>query len=178
MAEQTSDMLLRAEWLSAPAALVPAPHKLLLDWLTEPDLLTGRLKAACPNRFRLEVLPADASLLRAVALCCGDQRCVYAATEAPAATLAAHPWLLSLGAGSLGEALRQRASGHSIHIVRSAFSYAYFAASNLPEGLLAANAEAWGRRSQFHLDGAELTVTEVFLPALLDHEQGRLRAAG
>ncbi|MEE4184585.1 MAG: chorismate lyase [Gammaproteobacteria bacterium] len=178
MAEHTSDMLLRAQWLSAPAALAPAPHSLLLSWLTEPGLLTRRLKAACPNRFRLEVLPGDASLLREVALCCGDQRCIYAATEAPVATLAAHPWLQSLGAASLGETLNQRAAEHGVTVVRSAFSFAHFGPTGLPAGLLAPAAEAWARRSQFLLDGAALTVTEVFLPALLDHEQGRLRAAG
>jgi chorismate-pyruvate lyase len=178
MAEQTSDMLLRAQWRSAPDTLEPAPHSLLLSWLTEPGLLTRRLQAACPDRFRLEVLPGDPSLLRAVALCCGNRRCIYAATEAPATTLAAHPWLQHLGAASLGETLRQRATEQGVSVVRSAFSFAHFAPAGLPPGLLAPAAEAWGRRSQFELDGAVLTVTEVFLPDLLNHEQGRLRAAG
>lgn len=178
MAEHTSDRLLRAQWRPAPDTLVPEPDTLLLSWLTEPGLLTRRLKSSCPSNFRLEVLNADASLLRAVALCCGKQHCIYAATEAPAATVAAHPWLLQMGAASLGETLQQRAADYGVQVNRGPFSFAHFTAAGLPTAVLPPAEDAWGRRSQFQLNGATLTVTEVFLPALLAHEQGRLRAAG
>jgi len=178
MAEHTADLLLRAHWLPTPAAAQPQPDPLLLSWLTEPGLLTGRLRASCGREFRLEVLHADPSLRREVGLCCGPRRCVYAATEAPDSTVDAHPWLLEMGTASLGETLQQQSAASDLRVTRSEFHFACFRAGTLPATVLDPAADAWGRRSRFALNGLPLTVTEVFLPALLEHEQSRLRAAG
>ena len=82
----------------------------LRSWLTEPGLLTARLRTSCADGFSLEVLEhsepvEDTPAKRRIFLRCGRRDCVYAETLIPAATIAAHPWLAVLGDEPLGERL-------------------------------------------------------------------------
>jgi len=150
----------------------PQPSAGLRSWLTEPGLLTARLRNNCVQGFRMRVLHdaisnAGAGLHREVLLCCGDAVCIYAITDVPAATLAAHDWLAGLGEEPLGETLRDRAD-----VSRSAFEYALLDPRNLPVEAGEQRAEVWARRSTFTIGTAPLTVTEVFLPGLQSCNEG------
>lgn len=163
-------------WFGDPQ-LAGDPPPELLGWLTEAGLLTRRLQRACGSGFRLEVIreiataAAGADAHREVVLYCNDRPCIYAATQIPASTLAAHPWLARLGSMPLGEALHGRPG-----VERSAFEYAQLPSAGLPDDLLSGEDAAWARRSTFRLGAFELGVTEVFLHALSDVQ--RAQAAG
>ncbi len=167
-----------APWIHAREladADVPAP---LRRWLLWQGLLTEALRAACGQGFRLQVLrqggteldEASRALLDVAderALCreivMGDRRhsYVYARTLVPTATLAAHPWLETLGEAPLGERLQQ-VDGLS----REAFEYAQLAPGDaMLAGLVPASPRmVWARRSVFQLTGGPLCVLEAFLP--------------
>jgi len=138
------------QWQPEPAAGGTVPDSVLAGWLAEAGLLTQRLRRACPDDFRVEVL-----------LRCGDRACVYAVTEVPPATLAAHPWLAELGGEPLGETLQRRAG-----VSRSDFEFALLDPAGIAALAGIETAPVWARRSRFSIDAAELTVTEVFLGAL------------
>jgi len=142
-----------------------APDEFTQGWLSEAGLLTQRLRKNCGERFKMRLLHsqtgrATAGLRREVLLCCGNNACIYAITEIPATTLAAHDWLSKLGDEPLGEALRSRDN-----VSRSAFEYALIDAARLPADINPAH-PVWARRSEFRIGGDALTVTEVFLPGL------------
>ena len=156
---------LHAVWRSTARAPDGTPNKVIQGWLSEGGLLTQRLRDNCGKRFKMRLLDSrtgsvSAGLRREVLLCCGDNACIYAVTEIPATTLAAHAWLSKLGDEPLGEALRSRDN-----VTRSAFEYALIDAARLPADI---NPEqpVWARRSEFSIGGDALAVTEVFLPGL------------
>lgn len=162
-------------WLPEPDSPGQTPKPVLRSWLTETGLLTARMRRLCPDDFRLQVLAddtaADTDALRRVLLCCGAGPCIYAETILPAATRAAHPWLCELGSEPLGEALRSRPD-----VQRGPFEFALFAPAQLPADVAGPAATAlWARRSVFYLGSLSLTVTEIFLPGILDCENRRVR---
>lgn len=163
---------LQGIWQPQPHTGSAAPEAALQSWLNETGLLTARLRSICAGAYRLEVQheltrnDAD-GLHREVALCCGDQLCIYALTDIPQGTLRAHPWLADLGNDALGETLQSRAD-----VSRSAFEYALLDSASLP--VRAAELQtgpAWARRSDFLIASATVSVTEIFLAALADCEQ-------
>ncbi|MGE0580893.1 MAG: chorismate lyase [Steroidobacteraceae bacterium] len=155
-------------WLPAEALDCYEGDAQLRSWLRTPGLLTERVRAASGAAFSLQVLAEgehDGTHRRAIIL--GTQDCpwIYAETSIPDATLAQQPWLARMGEVSLGETL----AGHGA--TRSAFAYARF----MPDAPLVARALAltalaaqplWVRHSEFSVQGAPLTVQEVFLPAV------------
>jgi chorismate--pyruvate lyase len=165
------------QWLSEPESPGQSPGPALRNWLTDTGLLTTRMRSLCADKFRLEVLEDDATLatdtLRRVLLCCAELPCIYAETFLPARTRAAHPWLRGLGSEPLGEALQSRPD-----VSRGNFEFALLALPQLPVEARASNTSAlWARRSVFTLGHEPLTVTEIFLPGVIECESRRVRPA-
>lgn len=158
-----------ALWLPAEALGCYEGDVQLRSWLTTPGLLTERVRAATGAAFRLEVFAEDArhgEHRRAIVLGTRTAPWIYAETTIPDETLARHPWLGRMGEVSLGETLAAHGG-----VTRSGFAYARLTA-DVP---LVARARAcggdaaaalWVRRSEFSLQGALLTVQEVFLPGI------------
>ncbi len=164
-AQFTPENGLGAVWRNTAGALNEVPDEVADGWLSESGLLTQRLRENCGERFRVRLLDSHSASLtcglrREVLLCCGDNPCIYAITEIPPATLAAHGWLGKLGDEPLGEALRSRDN-----VTRSAFEYALIDAARLPADINPAQS-VWARRSEFRIGEDSLSVTEVFLPGL------------
>jgi chorismate--pyruvate lyase len=171
------------------AAVPPA----LRSWLTEPGLLTDRIRELCGERLRFRMLGPlralslsdelharlggydERGLAREIEFRCLHERVVYAQTVLPDSTVRAHPWLRELGDSPIGESLR-RAGGV---LAREPLEYAPLP----PEHVLALAASEgspdargvtlWARRAVYRLDGLGILVQEVFLPALLRVEAGR-----
>ena len=166
-------------WFNEPVACGTVPPPVLLSWLTDPGLLTARLRQQCGADFRLEVIEAISHQppvsqheeLRRIVLWCGDQPCVYAETRLPEPTTAAHPWLKELGNEPLGETLQTRSD-----VSRSGFEYAFFAPAHLPFTLSGQNdCDLWARRSRFFVGDTSLLVTEIFLPGVIECAVQRTR---
>ena len=127
-------------------------------------------QSSCPSgaAFSLQVLAEgehDGAHRRAIILGTQARPWIYAETSIPDETLARHPWLARMGEVSLGETLASHGA------TRSAFAYARL----MPDAPLVARAIAetgqaaqplWVRHSEFAVQGATLTVQEVFLPAI------------
>ena len=155
-------------WLPAEALDCYEGDARLRSWLTTTGLLTERVRAASGATFRLQVLAEgehDGAHRRAIILGTQARPWIYAETSIPDETLARHPWLARMGEVSLGETLASHGA------TRSAFAYARL----MPDAPLVARAIAetgqaaqplWVRHSEFAVQGATLTVQEVFLPAI------------
>jgi chorismate--pyruvate lyase len=150
-----------------------SPDTALRSWLNEPGLLTARLRSQCGDRFRLQLVNETherahaTDLYRQVALCCGDKPCIYAESRIPLATANAHFWLRDLGNEPLGERLQNHGD-----VKRGQFMFRIIQPDRRPEWIqtsLAGNtADLWARRSDFYIGDEELTVTEIFLPSILN----------
>lgn len=179
-------------WTTLDLVAAPVPPA-LRSWLTEPGLLTARIRELCGERMRfrmlapLRVLPLldelqtrlgggdQGGLTREIEFRCLHERVVYAQTVLPDSTVRAHPWLRELGDSPIGESLR-RAGGA---LAREPLEYAPLP----PEHVLALAASEgspdargvtlWARRAVYRLDGLAILVQEVFLPALLRVEAAR-----
>jgi chorismate--pyruvate lyase len=159
----------------------PAAPPAAAAWLTEPGLLTERLRACCGGQPGLTVLAAaaaalaapDAAVLKAsgnaafvreIELTCDGRAWVFAQTLIPQATLARQRWLSSLGRTALGERLAavpglERGPLEFARLVAGDRLYhrALRERSDPPASL-------WARRSWFAIAGDRLLVHEVFLP--------------
>ncbi len=164
-----------AMWLPGTALGCYEGHDRLRSWLLTPGLLTQRIREAAGVGYRMQVLgeraTPDGGHLREISMGCGEMTWLYARTEVPATTLAAHPWLARIGSLSLGEALAARGG-----VSRSDFAFARLPAdtcvvrralevAGLPPQAL------WVRRSTFQAgEGAAawlgFDLFEVFLPAI------------
>ena len=169
-------------WTRSLASLRPDPEA--EGWLTEPGLLTERVRRHCSGEFglrvvdeRLDVLSAaDAAALgvsdlsafvREIELTCDEAPYVFAQTLVPAATLAAEPWLALLGKDALGPRLASLGGA-----VRDPLEFARLTPS---DGLFARAARSlpsvppalWARRARYRLATHCLIVQEVFLPGVL-----------
>jgi chorismate--pyruvate lyase len=177
----------QADWLPLGGVAALAPPE-LLSWLSEPGLLTARVRTACGERMRFRMLGPlrDAGLspelqgrlrvadqrclLRDIEFCCDEERIVYAQTILPESTLHRYPWLRELGDSPIGETLRRAEEP----LEREPLEYAA-----LPAGcelalaalgtLTAGHGQGalWARRAVYRLGGVPILVQEVFLPALL-----------
>jgi chorismate--pyruvate lyase len=169
-------------WTPDPASLEAGA--VTLGWLTEPGLLTERVRRGCAGEFGLRVVderhdllaPEDAAALRVqdlsafvreVELTCDGAARVFAQTLVPAATLAAEPWLALLGNDPLGPrlallggALRDPLEFTLLGPEDALFARACRAVPVAPEGL-------WARRARYRLATHCLIVQEVFLPGVL-----------
>jgi chorismate--pyruvate lyase len=164
-AQITQKKGLSSVWFNTLDELDGIPDLVMRGWLSAPGLLTQRLRSNCGERFNMRLLnhqsdPVAAGLRREVLLCCGDNACIYAVTDIPAATLTVHGWLAELGDEPLGEALRSRNN-----VSRSAFEYALIDTACLPADITQ-DPSVWARRSEFRIGSDALSVTEVFLPGL------------
>jgi chorismate lyase len=152
----------------------------LLPWLTEPGLLTARVRAACGDAMTLNLLRvAPAPLSRALAdrlgvhdrgclhreieLCCGGTRWIYARSVFPDSTVREHPWLAELGGNGLGETLSKVTD-----VQRDPIEYLELPAGNdlaiAATGGSAVRGPLWARRKLYRLAGGPILVQEVFLP--------------
>jgi len=169
-------------WTRDAGALHADPD--VLGWLTEPGLLTERVRSHCGGEFGLRVvderhdvvLPADAEALgvadlsafiREIELTCDGRAHVFAQTLVPAATLAAEPWLALLGNDALGPRLANLGGAlrDPLEFARLTPSEPLFlrAARDLPVTPPA----LWARRARYRLATHCLIVQEVFLPGVL-----------
>jgi len=161
-----------------------APPRAAHGWLTEPGLLTERVRTHCRGTFGLRIVderldllsPADAAALevadlsafvREVELTCDDRPRVFAQTLVPSATLAAQPWLAQLGdtalgpkLASLGGALRDPLEYALLSPLEPLFGRALHDSDPDCGGL-------WARRARYRLGPHCLVVQEVFLPEAL-----------
>lgn len=162
------------------------------DWLLEPGSLTARIRARCPENFRLRVLrearaePAEVPgawpsaalpLLREVTLDCAERPLVFARTLIPDPAAATDRWLLELGDRPLGDVLFQSGGQRddAFEVRRLVPGMALYATAldalrRWPEfDSLAASQTAafWARRSWVHLHGERLLICECFLPGLI-----------
>jgi chorismate--pyruvate lyase len=152
-------------WLPGHALNCYEGSARLRSWLTEPGLLTQRMREGCGEAFRMNVLGEFADgreHVREIELCCDGYPWVFAQTRVPPDTLARHEWLRHIGDTPLGEAL----AAHG-RVTRSDFEYARLMpavpiiARALERARLAPQ-PLWMRRSTFAVDGAPLLVQEVF----------------
>jgi chorismate--pyruvate lyase len=158
----------------APVALRP--------WLSEPGLLTARVRATCGDGAELRMLrlsPVGMTqewrtalgvddqrcLLREIEFRCHGRRWIYAASVFPDSTVSRHPWLAQLGHSGLGESMSGVAD-----VVRGALECA-----ELPpeDGLVRAASEGvghrgplWARRAVYRIGEHPILVQELFLPDL------------
>lgn len=154
------------------------------SWLTEPGLLTERVRSHCLDAFGLCIVderhglltPDDADALevtdlsafiREIELTCDGRAWVFAQTLVPAATLSAQPWLGQLGdtalgpkLASLGGALRDPLEYAQLHPADALFGRAARGPGRAPVDL-------WARRARYRLGPHCLIVQEVFLPEAL-----------
>jgi chorismate-pyruvate lyase len=169
MTAQKQQQIIAAEWQPSPDFSGSKPAAELSSWLLEPGLLTARLRTQCTENFHMEVINdihsrADTTALhRQVVLWCGEAACICAETIIPVATAIAHPWLRKLGDEPLGERLQSQEN-----VTRSGFKYALINPDSLPDNIsIDSTAELWARRSDFFIGSDALTVTEIFLPAVV-----------
>jgi chorismate--pyruvate lyase len=172
------------QWSSSLDDFRPPVTLSAVAWLTEPGLLTERLRACCDGMQALAVIsereaplataesallhaPGSAAFVREIELTCDGRPWVFAQSLIPLATLSRHGWLSALGGAALGERLAaipglERGPLEFARLTARAalFHRAWRQAADPP-------AELWARRSWFAIDGARLLVQEVFLPVAL-----------
>jgi len=163
-------------WQAEPGLAGTPPTEAMRSWLLESGLLTVRLKGQCGDAFRLQLVNEANSpessgiasdMYRQVALCCGDEPCIYAESRIPLETANAHFWLRDLGQEPLGERLQSKED-----VTRSPFAYTILTTDVLPawirDFLDDDEQDIHARRSRFFVGEHELEVTEYFLPGVID----------
>lgn len=155
----------------------------LARWLFNASSLTARVIAACPGRFRLEVISQGwqrpmlneeqclkiranrHALIRQVYLYCNDTPWVFARTVIPYSTLhgkekrLAHLQNRPLGAVLFADPTMRRSEVEVAEIRRGQKLF-----HTATDGLAARPETIWGRRSVFYLHDKPLLVSEIFLP--------------
>ena len=165
-------------------ATLPGVVSRLAGWLTEPGLLTDRLRTLDSGELRLRVVHQSLDILaaehrallggctengfrREIELLVGGEPYIYAQTLVPDATLAHFPWLAELGDSPLGETM-----GVLDGIGREPFEFAELpamhplAARAQRDVAIADRETLAARRALVTLRGQPLLVQELFLPAL------------
>jgi chorismate--pyruvate lyase len=176
-----NDAHLTPRWTERLGDLLPAAPEAAAAWLSEPGLLTERLRACCAGVTGLTVVSEaeaplsaeDAAVLRAsgntafvreIELTCDGRPWVFAQTLVPQPTLARQRWLATLGRAALGERLAAVPG-----IERGPLEFARLTAGDRlyrralrewPDSPIA----LWARRSWFAIGGDRLLVQEIFLP--------------
>lgn len=165
-------------WLTGQS--LPALSPLLTDWLFDRGSMTERLRRHCRD-FRVVVrtqadevalepalaerLGGDRAFCREVLLYCDDVPWIYASSLFSHASLDACPELAGLGQKALGELLFGQPG-----LARSPFEFTGLspgeqaALARRIDMPLTADFPLWGRRSSLQTGGAQVLVTELFLP--------------
>ncbi|MEC9375250.1 MAG: chorismate lyase [Pseudomonadota bacterium] len=156
------------QWYLFPEDTGEIPEPKIYEWLTETGLLTARLKILCSKSFGLKVLDSPSKNIvsikkRQILLFCGDTACIYAETLIPKETITKHAWLASLGDEPLGERLRTQKN-----VSRSEFQYSLISPPRILLEYIASKSLLWARRSIFKIGAYSISVTEIFLPGILD----------
>ena len=170
----------RSRWLKKPVNSGAYRH-----WLIDSGSLTRRLQLRCRDFcvkpiklynakpqadevLLLNLSPQQTALLREVYLCCSSQPVVFAHSVLPYKSLRGD-WqgLGRLGNKSLGATLFTNPN-----VVRTALEFRKLSNHHALYRRAVANLDSkpqalWARRSVFNLNGAEILVTEVFLPRVL-----------
>lgn len=164
-----------ALWLPGSALGCYESDAMRRDWLLTPGLLTQRIREAAGPPFAMNVLHegaacADGTHVREIDMRCGAEVWLFAHTRVPAATLAAQPWLGSIGTRTLGEAL----AAHDTTLEREPLCFAMFGADAWLVGRALEHARLpaqnlWVRYSAFRAGGAPFDLYEVFLPGMGGH---------
>ncbi len=155
------------------------------SWLYDDDSLTSRLRAGCPQAFRVEVLKQQYTraqlnearaldmserryaLLREVYLYCEQVRMVYARSVVPLTTLTGRQRkLASLGSRPLGGFLFSSPDMEREEIELAEFVRGDPIFARATKDTLVGVDPIWGRRSIFRLAGKPLLVAEIFLPVV------------
>jgi len=163
-----------APWIGGRELVSQGLPPALVEWLTFEGLLTPRLRQAFRSPVTLEVLrqepvnggPEGHDWLREVALSSDGLRLVYALSWFPAAVMRCNPWLHSLEAKPLGDALLQHGD-----VSRSSFEFRATCTGDpryerAIQGYPERPTSLWARRSYFSLQGGNALVEEVFLPSV------------
>jgi chorismate--pyruvate lyase len=158
-------------WLPATALNCYEGNAALRSWLTEPGLLTQRVRDACGESFHLNVVGEYADgdeHVREIELACAGVPWVFAQSRVPPRTLRSQPWLARIGSTSLGEAL----AGHG-RVGRTDFEYARLMPDHpvIARALGRAGLHAqplWMRRSTISVDGEPFLLQEVFMPCVAE----------
>ena len=156
-------------WLPANALNCYVGDAVLRSWLNTPGLLTQRIREAAGDGFSMHVLREErvgVDQVREIDMCCDGRVWMFAHTRIPANTLAAQPWLASIGARTLGEALAGRAS-----LEREEFRFAQcYPDTPLAKRVLEHTGlpaqPLWVRHSAFRVAGEPFDLYEVFLPGI------------
>ena len=174
-------MRLRKSWRATLAA--PAPAAWLRSWLLEPGSLTRRCQRRC-RHFQVRLLaqgrapdlvaavPARArqTLVREVLLCCDGVPVIFAHTTLSTVGRGRlNRWLARLGSRSLGSLLFAypgfcRGAIECTRLDRRDPLYRAALAALPPGSTLPP--QLWARRSTHALGGQQVSVCEVFLPAI------------
>ncbi len=155
----------------------------ITHWLFDSGSLTSRIIAACPGRFRVEVVSQGwqlpmrnevlrlkmrrgrLALVRQVYLYCDDTPWVFARTVIPRTTLTGRrKYLRRLGNKPLGAALFADPSMHRAKLEVACFSNRDGLSDMNFRHRSARDDCVWGRRSVFYVGGKPLLVAEIFLP--------------
>ena len=156
------------------------------SWLYDDDSLTARLRAGCPQPFRMELLRQRYTrvqrnearvlgmpehryaLLREVYLYCGNVRMVYARSVIPLTTLTGSLRKLALlGSRPLGGFLFASPGMRRGEIELAEFVQGNPIFARATENDQSGLEPIWGRRSVFRLGSKPLLVAEIFLPAVI-----------
>lgn len=158
-----------ALWLPPNALNCYVGDPVLRGWLLTPGLLTQRIREAAGDGFAMRVLhegAAGTDHAREIDMRCDGVVWMFAHTRVPCATLAAAPWLATIGRQTLGEALAGRAG-----LARDEFRFAQL----YPDAWLTARVlqhaqlppqPLWVRHSPMRLHQSAFDLYEVFLPSI------------
>jgi len=168
-------------WMTLGECVARVPES-LRPWLSEPGLLTARVRSTCGpearlSMLRLEPAPLDPGvarrlgvedagcLLRDIEFTCSGRRWIFAQSVFPQSTVDRYPWLRELGDNGLGESLSvvEDVRREPLEYLELAPEHP-LAQAALPGG--EPPAMLWARRAVYRLAGWPILVQEVFLPAL------------
>lgn len=159
-------------WLPATALNCYVADAALRSWLLTPGLLTERIRTAAGEAFRMSLIRegvVQGEYVREITMSRADEAWLFAHTRIPTRTATAHPWLVTIGQSTLGEALSTRPD-----LTRAAPRYtqleqAWVVQRALQEcGLKTGN--LWIRHSAFKLGQLPFDLYEVFMPAIATAE--------
>jgi chorismate lyase len=154
-------------WLPGHALNCYEGDPLLRSWLTEPGLLTERMRRECGTAFRLNVIGesrSPAGFSRTIELLVDERPWIYAETTVPTDTLREHDWLRRLGTRPLGEWLRERSD---ITREELEFCRVYDDDAQVARALSRAQIAAqplWVRRTRLAVAGAPFVLHELYFP--------------
>lgn len=156
--------------LRTPGSLTQAVRALSRDFAVR--VVGEGFARPLPDEAPVLGTPARARVWsREVLLCDGGVPLVFAHTVLAREALVAWPWVRTLGRTPLGEVLfnHPRVVRLPLAFRRLDWRHPLYHAARRATGVTAAR--LWARRSLFGLDGQQLLVSEVFLPALLERSR-------